>query len=400
MKRFVATCLASMLTFCGSVIPVCADDETPTNQFPLQLYVEVAKEHPTANVLVSPFSVYTALSMTFNGAAGDTKREIGKALGFAEFGSVEEIAARAKLVLDSLRTPGSKTRLDIANALFGEKSITFKPEFISVNKQYFDAEISSLDFKSPESLTTINNWVSEKTQGKIPTIIDQIGADAILYLINAIYFKGTWAHKFDKAATKPADFTLSDESVKKVPMMRLSRSDMQYFGAGDFQVISLPYSDGRLSLYIILPGKQSSLAAFEGTLTKARWDDIIGRLEKRDGTLLMPRFKVQDKMTLKEILSKMGLAKAFSDQADFSDMAAIEQKIFISQVFHKTFMEVNEEGTEAAAATAVEMSTTSAMADPPPPFEMNVNRPFVLALRDNKTDSLLFMGHIADPAAE
>jgi serpin B len=393
--------MAVALTVCG-VLPMMAqaDEGTPSASFPLQFFQQVAKEHPSDNVLVSPFSVSTALSMTYSGAAGDTKRVMANVLGvpLSKLGLVEEVAAKSKIVSDSLRKAGTNTQLEIANALFGEKSIKFKPDFLSMNKQYFDAEITALDFKAPDSLKVINGWVSEKTHGKIPTIIEQIGDDAILYLINAIYFKGTWANKFEKSATKPADFTLLDGTTKKVSMMHMSRDDFRYFESKDVQIINLPYSDGRLSMYVVLPAKGTKISAFEAGLTKEKWDEYMMSTFKRDGKLGLPRFKIEDKMTLKDVLCKMGMEVAFDQgKADFSEMADVQQRIYISQVFHKTFMEVNEEGTEAAAATAVEMSIASAMMNPPPPFEMIVDRPFLLALRDNQTDSTLFMGRVANP---
>lgn len=401
MKGMLALCLTFVLG-AGTMLQAGADEEGPVmSGFPLELFQEVAKEHPDANVLVSPFSVKTALTMTYNGAAGDTRKDMGKVLGFGELGSVEAVAAREQLVLNSLRQPGMSTQLEIANALFGEKSIAFKPDFVSLNKQYFGAEINSLDFKSPDAVKTINQWVSDKTHDKIPTIIDQVSEDAILYLINAIYFKGAWQHKFDKALTKLGDFHLPNGSTKKVPMMHLSRDDFRYYETGDFKIISLPYADGRLSMYVILPGKTTSLSAFEASLTPQMWVDLVNRVHKSDGRLVLPRFKLEDKMTLKEVLCRMGLEVAFDqNKADFSEMSDLKQRVYISQVFHKTFMDVNEEGTEAAAATAVEMAPAMAMANPPPPFEMIVDRPFVIALRDNKTDSLLFMGHVVEPPAQ
>lgn len=402
MKCVVALCTAIVLMFSGFASVCAQEDEADSEEFSLRLFQEVAKDHPDSNILVSPFSVKTALTMTYTGAAGDTKKAMAKVLGFEGLGSVEIIAARAKAVLSSLQTPGGGTKLEIANGLFGEKSIKFKGEFLSLNKQYFDAEINSLDFKSADAVKTINDWVSEKTHDKIPTIIDQIGNDAILYLINAIYFKGAWQHRFDAAATTPADFHLVDGTTKKVPMMNLSRSDFRYYQTGDFQVINLPYSDGRLSMYVVLPGKETKLAAFEASLSKQMWEDLMMRLGKREGSLTLPKFKIEDKITLNDALQKMGMEIAFdTSKADFSEMADVTPlRIFISRVLHKTFMEVNEEGTEAAAATAVEMSVTSAPAHPPQPFMMVVDRPFIVALRDNKTGSLLFMGHVANPAPE
>jgi serpin B len=376
-----------------------AKQSATADDFPVDLFQEVAKGHASDNVLVSPLSISTALTMTLGGAAGDTKKDMLKVLGFPDDAAVDTVASQAGEVLSKLRSPGSNTQLEIANALFGEKKVKFKPSFLSFNKKYFDAPITSLDFKAPGAVKTINGWVSEKTHEKIPTIIDKIGDDAILYLINAIYFKGTWENKFDKSATKPGDFQLTDGTTRKVAMMNMRRDDFRYFESNEVQVINLPYADGRLSMYVLLPSKNLTLSAFEAQLSKQKWNKYRTGVQKREGKLALPRFKIEDKMKLKEILSNMGMKVAFDqNRADFGPMASETKRIYISQVFHKTFMEVNEEGTEAAAVTAVEMGVKGAMFKPMvPPFVMNVDRPFMLALYDRTTGRSLFMGHVANP---
>lgn len=380
----------------------CAEEaDSPVDggvSFPFRLFLKVAKEKPKDNVLISPMSVSTALSMTYPGAAGDTKKALAQVLNFPQSADDETINQQNKDVLDSLRQPGGDTKLEIANGLFGEKQITFKQPFLDANKKYFDSEVRSLDFKDQESLKIINSWVSEKTHGKIPSILDQIGQDAILYLINAIYFKGTWQNKFDKSVTHEADFNTANGGTKKVQMMHMSRHDFKYLENDQFQAVNLPYADGRLSMFVFLPKEDSSLASFESNLNQSSWDQWVARFRKRDGQLGLPRFKVEDSMQLKNPLSEIGLEVAFDkSKADFSGMAETEQKIYISKVIHKTFMEVNEEGTEAAAVTAVEMSVTSAAFNPVPPFQMIVDRPFFVALHDNETGKILFAGHIANP---
>lgn len=368
------------------------------NSFPFRLYLQIAKDNDKANVLISPLSVSTALSMTYPGAAGDTKEALAQVLNFPPSATDEAINQQNKDDLDSLRQQVAGTKLEIANALFGEMRVTFKQPFIDANKKYFDSEVRSLDFKAPESVDTINTWVSNKTHEKIPKILDKIGADAILYLINAIYFKGTWMHKFEKSATQEADFNTADGATKKVQMMQMSRDDFRYLENDQFQAINLPYADDRLSMYVFLPKTDSSLQAFESKLDQASWDQWISQFRKHEGQLILPRFKIDQSMELKQPLSDLGLAVAFDEnKADFSNMAETLERVFMSRVIHKTFMEVNEEGTEAAAVTAIEMSTTSAAFNPVPPFRMVVDRPFFLALHDQKTGKILFAGHIAIP---
>jgi len=386
--------LAAALPFVASV---GAQPQDKGSSFPFRLYQKVAKERTKSNLLISPLSVSTALSMTYPGAAGETRKALSDVLNFAGADDAT-VGARAKSTLDSLRKPGGGTKLEIANALFGEKRVKFKQPFLDADKTNFDAEIQSLNFASPEAVTTINSWVSAKTHGKIPTIIDKIGEDAILYLINAIYFKGTWEHKFDKSQTTDEDFSTAAGGTKKVKMMNMHRSDFQYFKTDDFQAVNLKYADKRLSMSIFLPNAGKSLSAFEAEFTQENWDDWRRNFFKHAGQIGLPRFKIEDKMTLNDPLAAIGLAIAFDqNKADFSKMAEVAQRVFISDVIHKTFMEVNEEGTEAAAVTAVTMAATSAPMHRVEPFRMIMDKPFFIVLSDDKTGEILFAGHIAQP---
>lgn len=390
MKRVLLAAALAMI-----VSPAYAQDKG--NSFPFKLFQDLARQRQAENLLISPFSVSTALGMTYLGAGGETKTVMGNVLNLKGKNDAA-VSADAKATLDKLRRPGGGTKLEIANGLFGNKQFSFKPDFLSSNKSTYDAGIESLDFGSPEALKRINGWVSDKTRGKIPTIVDKIGNDAILYLINAIYFKGSWSNKFDPSETKAQSFTKADGKSKQVQMMHLSRSDFKYLENNEFQAINLPYADKRLSLYVFLPAKGKSLSAFEQNFTESKWQAWVNQFHKREGSLSLPRFKVEDKMSLKAPLESLGMAVAFAPgKADFSAMVKTDKPVYISQVMHKTFMEVNEEGTEAAAATSVEMSVTSAPMNPDPPFNMRVDRPFVIALHDRETARLLFVGHIANP---
>ncbi|MDZ4836365.1 MAG: serpin family protein [Candidatus Melainabacteria bacterium] len=392
--------LAMMLGFTGGAH---AQNEKPAadgvnDSFPFQLFQEIAKGKQKANVLISPLSVSTALGMTYAGAGGETKSALAKVLNFAPGATDEAINQQTKATLDSLREPGGDTKLEIANAIIGDKNVTFKQPFLDTNTKFFDAEVQSLDFKAPESVNTINSWVSKKTHEKIPTILSAIAPDAILYLINAIYFKGTWENKFEKSETREQNFNTAGNGTKKVQMMHDSRSDFRYMENDQFQAVRLPYADKRLSMYVFLPKENQTLLSFETNLSQSVWQEWMNHFRKRTGEVGLPRFKIADSMEMTSPLSALGLDVAFSEgRADFSEMVETAQRVFISKVLHKTFMEVNEEGTEAAAVTAIEMSVTSAPANPVPPFVMIVDRPFFIALSDEQTGKILFAGHIANP---
>ncbi len=397
MRRPMILSAVIALLFCMTNNAHAEQGESDSS-FPFNLFHQIAKEKPKENVLLSPMSVSTALSMTYPGAAGETKKALARVLNFPSPADDETVNQQNKDVLDSLRQPGGGTKLEIANALFGNKEVTFKQPFLDANRKYFDSEVRSLDFNASESLNTINSWVSEKTHEKIPKILDKIGQDAILYLINAIYFKGTWQNQFDKSVTHEADFNTAGGGTKKVHMMHMARDDFRYLENDQFQAVNLPYADNRLSLYVFLPKEGGSLESFESNLNQNSWAQWAASFRKREGQLGLPRFKIDDSMELKQPLSEIGLEVAFDEaKADFSGMAETAQKIYISRVIHKTFMELNEEGTEAAAVTAVEMSVTSAAVNPVPPFEMTVDRPFFIALHDSKTGKILFAGHIVNP---
>ncbi|HLF83758.1 MAG TPA: serpin family protein [Blastocatellia bacterium] len=363
--------------------------------FGFKLFAEVAKQDAGKNIFISPASVGLALAMTYNGAVGETKQGMERALEIRGMNHLELNRAYAQLKT-ALESADPKVQLNIANSLWGRKGITFNPDFIQRNKQYYGAEVTALDFGDPSAPATINSWVADKTRGKIVKIIDNIDAQSILFLINAIYFKGTWAAEFDKAKTKEEQFTTGVGKQKRHPMMHQS-GKYRYYQGKDFQAVSLPYGAGRVSMYIFLPAQGVSLDAFRKGLTAANWDAWMKEFVETKGEIALPRFKVEYEIGLNDALKALGMGIAFDpDRADFSGIVETSQNAFISRVKHKTFAEVNEEGTEAAAVTSVEMSVTSVM-QPRKPFRMVVDHPFFCAIRDNKTGTLLFMGSIGDP---
>ena len=254
----------------------------------------------------------------------------------------------------------------------------------------------NLDFKDPNAANTINAWVKKNTKNKIDKIVDRIDADSMLFLINAVYFKGKWEDPFEKALTKPQPFTLADGTKIQYPAM-LRSGEYRYYDASTFQVISLPYGSGRFSMEIFLPKSKSNLLEFQKQLTAKNWQEWSTKFTRKEGVIQLPRFKVEYETSLKSALQNLGMAIAFDqDKADFRNLSTV--KAFIGDVKHKTFVEVNEEGTEAAAVTSVEMKVTSARPSEEPPFQMIVDRPFFFTISDRQTGTIIFMGTIKNPS--
>lgn len=345
------------------------------------------------NTFVSPASVMLALAMTYNGADGKTRDGMARALE-VEGMSLEDVNRGFADLKSALVSTDPKIQLNIANSLWARNGFEFNPAFVERNKQHYAAEIASLNFSDPAATNTINSWVSKNTAGKIDKIIEQIKDGDILFLINAIYFKGQWQFEFKKENTKPDVFRLAAGQQKQLPMMSQSRSFFYYKGK-DFQSVALPYGKGGVSMYIFLPDELRSLKQFEQDLTPENWDGWMQSFRVQPGDLKLPRFKVEWESNLNDALKALGMEEAFDSQrANFSQMAKTANPLFISEVKHKAVCEVNEEGTVAAAVTSVTMGIASA---PPPPFSMKVDRPFFFAIRDNQTGVILFMGSVTNP---
>lgn len=361
-------------------------------KFGFKLFNEILKEESGNNVFISPSSIAIALAMTYNGASGETQQAMAKALELQgmNIGQVNQANEALKV---SLENADPEVQLSIANSLWSKLGIEFQPEFLQRNKQFYGAQVKELDFASLDAPRTINNWVQENTGGKIDKIIDQITPNELLFLINAIYFKGNWSKKFDQNLTTELPFYLLDGTQKQHPLM-LGSGNYKYYENETFQAISLPYGEGRLSFYVFLPRESTTLKAFEQQLSHQNWQQWMEQFGKRNGTIKLPRFKFEYDIQLNDALRALGMEVAFSPRADFADMTSTP--VAIDQVKHKTFVEVNEEGTEAAAVTSIGITRTSAEISPSP-FQMVVDRPFFCAIRDNQTGTVLFMGSIVEP---
>jgi len=366
-----------------------------SENFALKLFRLAAKKSDS-NIVISPYSVSTALAMTYNGARGRTKDEMQRVLSYDGLSDAAINKQNADLS-KSLLQVNPQSELAIANALFAKQNAVFNPNFINTNKKFYGAQLEALNFADPSAVVKINDWVKENTKDKIPTILDKAPKDVILYLVNAIYFKGTWLNEFKKTETHSADFNLQDGSKKTVQMMNRS-AKMLHLQGDHFQAVMLPYKDNRLQMCIFLPSPQSNVTALIARFNDRNWQEWINKFSETQGKLALPRFRVEYKAELGKVLSEAGMPCAFNDDcADFKNM--IDQDVFISRVLHKTFLEVNERGTEAAAATAVEIMPRGIFVNPAPPFNMICDRPFIIAVRDQQTDTILFLGVIVDPQA-
>jgi len=367
------------------------------NLFGINLFKEVLEAaEPEENVMISPLSVSLALAMTYNGADGDTKEAMEKTLELYGL-TVDEINENYKMLIDALASVDPKVLMSIANSIWYEQTFNVEQDFIDVNQDYFYAEVSSLDFTNPDAVTTINNWVADKTNDKITKILDAIPADAVMYLINAIYFKGIWKYEFDESDTEEKPFYLSDGTTKNVPMM-VQEGSFNYSSNDIMQAVEMPYGAGNYSMIILLPQYNKTPDDIIDLLSNENWNSWLSEFYEAEKVQIhLPKFKFEYKNQLNDELINMDMGIAFSSTADFSKIN-LNGGLFISRVIHKTFIEVNEEGTEAAAVTMVEMGTTSTGEETV--IHFYVNQPFIFAIKEKYTNTIIFMGKVMEPEFE
>ena len=360
-------------------------------RFSLNLFSTLQKKDPKKNLFISPISISQAIGMIYNGAAAETQTAIGSALSLEDL-SLNDFNSGNEDLRNALEHPGKDVQLNIANSIWTNQDTLINPDFIHRNQQFYDAKVESLDFNTKKSVGIINNWVKRNTQGKIEGIVDQLSEADRLILVNATYFKGEWSSPFKVDQTTPQEFFAPD-GKKTVPMMA-KRGTFRYFEQEGLQAIALPYGDRRLNLYIFLPKNGQTLDSIIQMLTPKTWTQWMGEFTTVPGYLQLPRFKMESKLELQKPLSELGMGIAFTDKANFSMLR--DRPVHIDKVIHKTFVEVNESGTTAAAATSIGIRATS-IENVKTPFDMKVNQPFLCVLRDDKTGAILFMGAINNP---
>lgn len=374
------------------------------NQFAFDLYSQYRVTQADKNIFYSPYSITTALGMTYEGARGQTATEMQQVLHIPENTDVRRAASSA--IIDSLNQGSSAFTLKTANALWLEQTFSFLQDFLSVASIYYHGKVTNLDFISDteKSRLTINSWVANQTNNKIPDLIPNGVIDKYtrLVLTNAIYFKGTWVIQFDKSKTVPEDFTLASGSKIKAPMMTLfgSKAIFKYSEDSVKQVIELPYKGDRLSMVVILP-KGGDLESVEKTLTSDSFGTIKKSMVSKRVDVYLPKFTFKTTYEMVNDLKVLGMPTAFSgNSADFTGMfkKTSNENLYISQVVHQAFVDVNEEGTEAAAATGVVMKQTTAMPAPIPVFR--ADHPFIFVIQDNTTGDILFIGRVMNPTVK
>jgi serpin B len=365
------------------------------NDFGLELLKKVVEAEEKANVMISPSSVSIALGMAYNGAESATREAFEQVLNYEGL-TREEVNEITRELIHVLVTNVNGNLLEIANSMWYNEGFPVEPEFINLNSHYFDAEVRELDFSSADAVNTINDWVSGKTHGKIDKIIENIDPEVMMFLINAIYFNCVWETEFDQDNTHQANFYNEDGSLfGKVDMMQLE-STFRVANQETFRAIELPYKNGKFSMYLFLPSEESSVGELVQQLDANTWKSWLETFQKQEEfTIYMPRFEFEFDRSLADDLKALGLDIAFSPHdADFSGISPIP--LHIADVIHKTYIKVNEEGTEAAAVTAVVMELTSVQ----PMSELRLDRPFLFAITENSSKSILFIGKLAEPVYE
>jgi serpin B len=372
--------------------------------FALDLFGMLSRGNPDGNLFFSPYSISTALGMTYAGARGETETQMAGVLGFdlpqetlhGAFALLQQKLGE-EYRLSQAGPDVEPLVLDVANAIWVERTFDLLPEFVQTVEAEYSAEARNVDFSSdPEgSRIQINDWVAEKTRDRILDLLapGTIETMTRLVLTNAVYFKGSWLHQFDAGSTTDADFTLAGGEVVRVPTMRQTDHFRCAFAQG-FTAVELGYADGLSSMIILLP--DDDLPELEEEISTSFLEGVLANLQSERVDLSLPRFEFTSSFSLGEILSEMGMPRAFEESADFSGMTG-RRDLFISAVIHKAFVKVEETGTEAAAATAVIMMTTSVAPPEEPPVRIAVDRPFLFLIRDDVTGSILFIGRVADP---
>lgn len=361
--------------------------------FAFDLMNQITRAQPGGNVFISPYSVSSALQMVANGAAGGTKSEMQQVLKTS--GISADALNGAFKDLDQQLEGRKDVILNLANGMWYQEGFHMKPPFVATNQQYFRAELASVDFGSPQAAKIINDWADRKTNGKIREVVEfPFPPLTRLILANAIYFKGKWVEPFKKSLTKPRDFHLANDQIKQTPMMTQD-GHFQYQESPKFQAIKLPYNGG-LQMELYLPAANSSPQMFLADIAgneKSR-ESIRSGFSRREGSVTLPKFKMEYEILLNRPLQSLGMKSAFASNADFSGIA--DEPLNISEVKQNSYVDVNEEGTEAAAVTTVTVRALALMR-PMEKFTMVLDRPFFFVISDANTGSILFMGVVNEP---
>ena len=370
---------------------------TANNNFGLDLFREISRHYPDSNICISPYSIMQALTMTYNGARTTTKEEMEAVLRYKGL-STDWINQGYKSMNDNFKR-SDLTTLEMANSIWYRFTYPIADDFVNLNKKYFSADIKPSDFDNFETVGIINDWVSEKTKGKIDCIIESpINPLTTMYLINAVYFLADWNVPFDPTLTYSDDFYIVPDSLKKCDYM-FKESEMNYFDGDGFQAVELYYTGDRYKMALFLPDSAFNIDILIGDISIKNINDCLINMSRSKIQLHLPKLKFEFADSLSNDLKGLGMNEAFSGKADFSGMTDSDREIdrlHISEVFHKTFLKIGEQGTEAAAVTVVE-TKCSAVPETEKPVKVKFNRPYLFTLMDNQTGAIMFIGKVIAP---
>ena len=401
--KLAAVCAVALISTAALVAPADAGEgkkQEPSpevmklgdanNKFGFDIFKKLHKDGD--NTFISPTSIAMAMQMAAEGAKGDTRAEMIETL---HADGIDLPEANKAYMAELAKRKG--VTLKIANSLWGDPTrVDIKQQYIDDMSDYFASEVRAVNFSDPDTLKLINGWISDRTNKLIPKMLVSIPPNIVSYLINAIYFKGDWTVPFDKRRTRDADFHLVDGTTKPVTLMARG-DDFDYAKVDGHQVVRLPYGEKQqTAMWVVLPDEKTGLDALVKELDNKMFARMTREVEERNGTVKLPRFEVRFREQLNKTLKELGVVKAFAqDEADFSDFASSSMgNVYINSVLHEAVVIVNEEGTEAAAATII---ADGAESEPPPPFSMTCDRPFLFVIHDKATNSVLFAGTCYDP---
>jgi serine protease inhibitor len=413
MKKIITGSLSAILLLFLLLLMSCSknDEPLPTEPVPIDLtqdqvaliesgngfafdiFDRVLKSAgENENIMISPLSISYALSMTVNGANGDTRDAMLEALRLNGI-SVDEINSSYKNLTRALLSVDKRVLMSIANSVWIENDFTAKKTFTDILTDYYNADAETFDINDASAPDKINTWIENNTNGLIKRMIEKLNDNTVMLLINAIYFKGKWKSQFDESKTIQMPFYKSAINQINVPMMK-QKTDFSVYEGNGFLLAEFPYGQGNFVMDVILPDEQGGLSNTVASLTDESFTAWLNQMSERETEVSFPRFKYGFKKTLKDVLTDMGMGIAFSDGADLSNITD-QYDLLINEVTHQTFIETNEEGTEAAAATVVDIGLTSM---PPAALVFKMDHPFVYIIREITTNSIIFMGRVADPS--
>lgn len=365
------------------------------NQFGLEIFQKINNSlTEQKNTMISPMSISLALAMAYNGAAGDTKTQMESMLHKSGL-TPEDINQNYKDLVSALASHDPKVELAISNAIFYRNTFSVKADFIATNQNYYEAEVAGLDFtKTTETLNKVNGWVDAKTKGKIDKIINQVKPEDIMYILNAIYFNGEWKYRFDAGQTTSQPFSKEDNTSIQVPTMTIENS-FNYYNDTNFEMLEIPYGSGKFSMLILLPKSGKKADDVISSLAPANLNSWISKLTETKKTVYLPKFEFKFDKSLISNLQDLGMVDAFNPLKSNSSGISDAAQLFISEVMHKSYIKVDEKGTEAAAVTGITIGVTSIGPDL---AVFRVDHPFVFLIREKDTNSILFMGKVVDPS--